>query len=100
MLRTIKLVKWLETALWLLGVWDIFETMTSVVMNDEHGELWACSLAFDIPIRYNQEVRQDIVHTGRQSPTKIGAQIDAVMLSLRAIERIGYRMPDFSSLKI
>ena len=54
-------------------VWDIFEMMTSVVVNDEGGELWTCSLAFDIPIRYNNEVRQDIVQTGRQSPTKIGA---------------------------
>ena len=69
-------------------------------MNDEGGELWTCSLAFDIPIRYNNELRQNIVQTGRQSPTKIGAQIDAVLLSLQAIERIGYCMPDFSSLKI
>ena len=59
-----------------------------------------CSLAFDIPIRYNNEVRQDIVQTGRRSPTKIGAQIDAVLLSLQAIEIISYRMLDFSSLKI
>ena len=72
MSRTIKLVKWLEATLWLLGVWDIFETMTSDVENDEGGELWMCSLAFDIPIRYNNEVRQDIVQTGRQSSTKIG----------------------------
>ena len=54
-------------------VWDIFEMMTSVVLNDEGGELWRCSLAFDIPIRYNNEVRQDIMQTGRQSPTKICA---------------------------
>jgi hypothetical protein len=40
------------------------------------------------------------VQTRRQSPTKIGTQIDTVLLSLQAIERIGYRMPDFSSLKI
>jgi hypothetical protein len=33
-------------------------------------------------------------------PTKTGAQIDAVLLSLQAIERIGYRMPDLSYLKI
>ena len=59
-----------------------------------------CSLAFDIPIRYNNEVCQDIVQTGRQAPTKIGAQINVVLLSLQAIERIGYRMPNFSSLKI
>jgi hypothetical protein len=32
--------------------------------------------------------------------TKIGAQIDNVTLCLQAIEGIGYRMPDFSSLKI
>ena len=69
-------------------------------MNDEGGELWTCSLVFDIPIRYNNEVRQDIMQTGRQSPTKIGAQIDAVLLSLQAIERIGYHMPDFLSLRI
>ena len=40
------------------------------------------------------------MQTGRQSSTKIGTQIDIVLLSLQAIERIGYRMPDFSSLKI
>ena len=34
------------------------------VENDEGGELCMCSLAFDIPIRYNNEVRQDIVQTG------------------------------------
>ena len=65
MSQTIKPVKWLESALWLLGVWDIFETKTSVVVNDEGGELWTCSVAFDIPIRYNNEVRQDIMQTGR-----------------------------------
>jgi hypothetical protein len=32
--------------------------------------------------------------------TKTGAQIDVVLLSLQTMERIGYRMPDFSSLKI
>ena len=35
----------------------IFETTTSEVVNNEGGELWMCSLAFDIPIRYNNEVR-------------------------------------------
>ena len=40
------------------------------------------------------------MQTGQRSPTKIGAQIDAVLLSLQAIERIDYRMPDFSFLKI
>jgi hypothetical protein len=54
MSQTIKPVKWLESALWLLGVWDIYET-TSEVVNDEGGELWTCSLAFDIPIRYNDD---------------------------------------------
>jgi hypothetical protein len=81
-------------------VWDTFETTTSVVVNGEESELWTCSLAFDIPIRYNNEGRQDIMQTGRQMLTKTGAQIDAVLLFLQAIERIGYRMPDFSSLKI
>ena len=81
-------------------MWDIFETTTSEVGNDEGSELWTCSLAFDIPIRYNNEVRQDIVQTGRWSPIKIDAQIDVVLLSLQTIERVGYRMPNFSSLKI
>jgi hypothetical protein len=40
------------------------------------------------------------VQTGRRSLTKIVAQIDAVLLSLQAFERIGYRMLDLSSLKI
>jgi hypothetical protein len=69
-------------------------------VHDEGGELWTCSLAFNIPIKYNNEVCQDVVQTGRQSLTKKGAQIDVVLLSLQAIERIGYRMTDFSSLKI
>jgi hypothetical protein len=98
MSQTIKPVKWLESALYLLGVWDIFETTTSEVVNDEGGELWTCYLAFDISVRYNDDLRQDIVQTGRQMPTKTGVQIDAVLLSLQAIERIGYRMSDFSAL--
>ena len=57
MSQTIKPVKWLEAALWLLGVCDIFETTTSEVVNNEGCELWTCSLAFDIPIRYNNELR-------------------------------------------
>ena len=72
----LKPVKWLEAALWLFGVWDIFETTTSEVVNDEGGELWTCNRAFNIPIRYNQDVRQDIVQNGRQMPTKRGAYID------------------------
>ena len=48
MSQTIKPVKWLEAALWLLVVWDIFETTTSEVVSDEGGELWTCSLAYDI----------------------------------------------------
>jgi hypothetical protein len=86
MSQTIKPVKCLEAALWQLRVWDIFETTTSEVVNDERGELWTCSLAIGIPIRYNNEVSQDIVQTGRQSPTEIGAQIDVVLLSLQTIE--------------
>jgi hypothetical protein len=74
--------------------------MTSEVVNDEGGELWTCNLTFDFPIRYNNELRQDIVQIGRQSPTKIGTQIDVVLFSLQAIERIGYHMPIFSSLKM
>ena len=61
MLQTIKPIKWLEAALWLLGVLDIFETTTSEVENDEVGELWTCNLAFDVPIRYNNQVGQQIV---------------------------------------
>jgi hypothetical protein len=53
------------TTLYLLGVWDIFETTTGEVVNDEGGELWTRYLAFDIPIRYNDDMHQDIVHTGR-----------------------------------
>ena len=64
MSQTIKPVKWLEATLWLLRVWDIFEMTISEVMNDEGGELWTCSITFDIPIRYNNEVRQDIMQTG------------------------------------
>jgi hypothetical protein len=69
MSRTIKLVRWLESALYLLWVWDIFET-TNEVVNDE--ELWTCNLAFDIPIWYNDDLHQDIVQIVRQMSTKIG----------------------------
>jgi len=100
MSQTISLVKWLESALWMLGVWDIFKTTTSEVINHEGGELWMCNLAFDIPIWYNQDVRQDIVQNGWQMLTKRGVQIDTVLLSLQAINRIGYHTLDFSSLKI
>jgi hypothetical protein len=55
MSQTIKPVKWLEAALW-----EIFENTTSEVVNGEGAELWTCSLAFDIPIRYNNEVRKDM----------------------------------------
>jgi hypothetical protein len=65
MSQTIKQVKWLESARWLLGVGDIFERTTSVVVNDEESELWTCSLTFDIPIRYNNEVHQDFMQTGQ-----------------------------------
>jgi hypothetical protein len=84
----------------LLGVWDIFENMISEVMNDEGDKLWKCSLGFEIPIRNNNEVRQDIAQVGRPTSTKIGTQIDVVMSSLYAIERIGYHIPDWSALKI
>jgi hypothetical protein len=70
-----------------------------LVMNDEGGELWTCSLTFDIPIRHNNEVRQDIVQTRRWLPIKIDAQIAVVLLSLQAIERIGYCMSDFSYVR-
>jgi hypothetical protein len=64
MSQTIKPVKWLETALWLLGVWDIFENTTSEVVNDEGDGLWKCSLGFEILIKNNNEVRQDITQVG------------------------------------
>jgi hypothetical protein len=98
MSKTIKPM--LETTLWLLGVWNIFENTTSEIVNDEGDELWKCSLGFKIPIRNNNEIRQDITQVGRPKPTKVGAQIDVVMSSLHAIERIGYHIPDWSALKI
>ena len=95
MSQTIKPVKWLEAALWLLGVWDIFETTSNEVMNDEGGELWMCSLAFDIPIRYNNEVRHNIVQTGRQSRPRQAPRSMPCCFLCRQL-----RMSDFSSLKI
>jgi hypothetical protein len=94
MSQTIKPVKWLETALWLLEVWDIFKNTTSEVVNDEGDELWKCNLGFEIPIKNNNEVRQDITQVGRPTPTKVGTQIDVMMSSLHVIERIGYHIPD------
>jgi hypothetical protein len=73
MSQTIKLVKWLETTLWLLGVWDIFENTRSEVVNDKGDELWKCSLGLEIPIRNNNEVCQDIMQVGRHTLTKVGA---------------------------
>ena len=99
MSQTIKPVKWLKATLWLLGVWDI-ETTTSEVMNDEGGELWMCNIAFDIPIRFSSDHRSDIVQTGRQMTSRRSAQFETVMHCLQTLQRIGYRMPDFSSLKI
>jgi hypothetical protein len=98
MSHTIKPVKWLEETLRLLGVEDIIENTTNEVVND--GELWKCSLAFNIPIRYNKEVCQEIVQVGRATLTKIGAQINVVLFSLQTIERIGYHIPAWSALKI
>jgi hypothetical protein len=40
------------------------------------------------------------VQVGRPTPTKVGAQIDVVLFSLQAIERIGYHISDWSALKI
>jgi hypothetical protein len=70
MLQTIKPVKWLEDALWLLRVYDIFENTCQEVNGDE---IWTCSLSFDILIRYNNQVRQQIVQVGRQLVTKVCA---------------------------
>jgi hypothetical protein len=54
-----------------MGAWGvgIFEDTTSQVVNDQGDELWTCNIAFNIPIRYNQEVEQDIVQRGLQYPT-------------------------------
>jgi hypothetical protein len=98
MSQTIKPVWWLKETMWLLEVEDIFENTTSEVVNDD--EIWKCSLAFDIPIRYNNKVHQKIMQVGQPTPTKVGAQIDVVLFSLQAIERIGYHIPDWSALKI
>jgi hypothetical protein len=54
-------------------VWDIFENTTSEVVNDERDELWTCNLGFEIPIRNNHDVRQDITIPGPRSLTKVGA---------------------------
>ena len=40
---------------------EIFEQTTSEVVNDEGDELWTCNIAFDIPIRYNKDLRHDIM---------------------------------------
>jgi hypothetical protein len=98
MLQTIKPMKWLEDTLWLLGVYDIFENTTCQEANG--GRIWMCSLSLDIPIRYNNQVRQQIVQGRRQSMTKAGAQLDTVHLTLQALERIGYCIPDWTQMKI
>jgi hypothetical protein len=73
MQQTIKPIGWLESTLWGLRVWDIFENTTSEVENDEGDEIWTCNLAFKIPIRNNIEVlRNIIVPTRPRSLTKVG----------------------------
>ena len=79
MSRTICLIKWLESALYLFVVWDIFEQTTSEVMNDEGGELWTCNIAFDIPIGFSPDHRLDIVQRGRQMPSRRSAQFETVL---------------------
>jgi hypothetical protein len=79
MSQTISPVKWLESTLYLLGVWDIFQQTTSEVVNDEGDELWTCNIAFDIPTKYNQDLCQDIVQKGRQMPNWRGAQFYTVL---------------------
>jgi hypothetical protein len=69
-------------------------------VNDKGDELWKYSLSFEILIRNNNEVHQDIMQVGQPKPTKVGAQIDVVMSSLHSIERIDYHIPDWSALKI
>jgi hypothetical protein len=58
---TISPVEWLESALFLLVVYGIFEHMRSDVVNDENDELWMYNITFAIPIRYNPELHQYIV---------------------------------------
>ena len=57
-------------------------------------------VAFNIPIRYNRDLHQDIVERGRQRTTRRGAEFDTVLHCLQALERIGYLLPDFSHLKM
>jgi hypothetical protein len=40
------------------------------------------------------------MQVGQPTLTEVGAQIDAILLSLQVIERIGYHIPDWSVLKI
>jgi hypothetical protein len=45
-------------------------------------------------------VRQQIIQVGRQSMTKVGAQLDTMHLTLQALERIGYYISNWSQMKI
>jgi DNA-binding helix-hairpin-helix protein with protein kinase domain len=90
MSQTIYLVNWLESTLYLLGVWDIFEQTASEVVNNEGDDLWTCNITFDIPTRYNQDMHQDIVQKGRQMPNRRATQFYTVLHCLQALERIGY----------
>jgi hypothetical protein len=49
---------------------------------------------------HNNQVCQQIGQVGRQSMTKVDAQLNIVHLTLQALERIGYRIPDWSQIKI
>jgi hypothetical protein len=100
MSQTISLIEWLKSALYLLGVWDIFMQTISEVVNDEGGELWTCNITFDIPIRYRQEQRTNIVQKGRQMPNRRGAEFNTVLHCLQTLERIGYQVPHYSYFKI
>jgi hypothetical protein len=99
MSHTIEPIKWLASALWAFKVWDIFEITRSTIEN-EGDEKWTCNISFEIPLRNTDEVRHHSRVLGPPSVTKIGAQTEAVRLSLQQIEQAGYFLPDWSWMKM
>lgn len=96
--QNIPVIRWLESALWLLQLWEIHVDTTSEVLNAESDRLWTCNIAFDMPLRGVLGRRTEILQIGRHIPNRRGAEFNTVMRYLQA--SIGYQVPDYSFSKI
>ena len=96
MSQTISPIEWLQAALSLLMVSDIFENTTST----DDGQTWTCELRFYIPLRLPSRHQELIRWMGSRMPSRTSAQSSAVRNCLEALQHICYHMPNFSHFKI